>query len=155
MKVIDRKIRAERTRAKKLQEKPPTAAIFAKRMGIDPSLFSRWRTDDSIGVSRETLTSMQIGFSDDPLEQAELLAAVLSDRKHGPAADLVEVRVLNSGGKSSGSNRAEDPYSKLVEAARATKLDERMTSAITHIVRSVAKNRAWRQLVLQLAKSMA
>lgn len=90
MKVIDRKLAREARKG----ARGITAAQMAQNMRVDPSLFSRWRkNENSAGVNRDTLVSMQIGFSDDPLEQAELLAAYLRDQRHGPASRLVRVIV--------------------------------------------------------------
>jgi hypothetical protein len=92
MAVIDRKIAAE-------QKKDSTfnASRMAKRMRVDPSLFSRWRKHDEGTVNRETLNAMLLGFSEDVREQAELLAAFLRDQNHGPGSELVVISVKTTG----------------------------------------------------------
>jgi hypothetical protein len=153
MKLIDRKIRSEQSDARRRGERGPTGAALAKRMRVDPSMFSRWRVTDDVRVNTDTMTSMQIGYSDDRYEQGELLAAMLTDMKHGPAADLVEVRLKTRSGRTRIVERTqpETAFSDMVQAAETAKLDRKTAGVIARIIAALGRQPAIRRMLSQLA----
>lgn len=149
MRLIDQQIDSE-------QKLNPAfnASKMADRMRIDPSLFSRWRGGGQGSVNRETLTSMLVGYSDDPLERAQLLAAYLEDQKHGPGAELIEIRILGEPIKikEQAADYGADEFSCIAQAARESTLDKKTLAAMDKIIRGLEGNPNLRRVLLSLAK---
>ena len=132
-----------------------THANFAERMGVDASMFSRWRSGQSEKVNRETLTSMLLGFSDDDTMRARLLCAYLVDQKQGqPGEEMVVVGVQESGRIREQPETAPCPdrFDELIASCTAASLDKRMTEVLTDLVQALEKNPALRRTLSSLAK---
>jgi hypothetical protein len=152
LKIIERQIKREKTQGM-------NAAKMAKRMRIDPSLFSHWKLKPA-DVNRETLTRMLRGFANPADDrkaqektQAELLAAYLLDQKRNqPSAQLVEVQIS---GKSAVEEPAEqhtkDDYSGIAKAARNSQIDKKMTEALQKLIANLHRKPSLRKTLIGLS----
>lgn len=153
MRLIDRKI----AQLNQSREEGFTAADMAKVMHIDPSLFSRWRSETQTGVTKETLRSLVLGYSDDPAEQGKLLAAFALDQIRGqPAAERVHISV-----EAVSSRVAESPanglalnsrFAELGGLAADLDLDDKIIGVLMAIMRKLKGNSNLRRLLGSLAR---
>jgi transcriptional regulator with XRE-family HTH domain len=65
----------------------------AKKVGIDPSIISRWANASRINPSLENLIKVASVVGKSKREQAEIIAAHLRDRCHGPGSELIRISI--------------------------------------------------------------
>src|SRR5690606_18470403 len=76
-----------------LNRKKMKAIDLVRLSGVSQPLMSKWLRNDQTYVSLEDLAKLCSAISQDPLEQAELIAAHLEDRKQGPGAENVIITI--------------------------------------------------------------
>jgi DNA-binding Xre family transcriptional regulator len=135
--------------------KETTAASMAARMGMRPSMMSRFLNDPKRhGVHPKTLEKMCKGIGDDPSVRAQLRIAYLKDQVGtGEDAGLVRIDVIRARRITQGN--AERPfldYRGLGTLAARLGLNESTLCALSKIIKASARSNRFRRYVRNLSE---
>jgi hypothetical protein len=138
--------------------KDTTPASMAARMGIKPSMMSRFLNDPRPrGVHLKTLEKMVRGISYDPFVRAGLRAALLKDLVGlGEDAKLVEIRLRSTiandkeGHYHKRTSALTPDYTTLSKTAQRVALDARSLKAINKLIEQCATSKKFRRFLIDL-----
>lgn len=69
---------------------------LANKTGIDPATITRWKNGEQVSITDEDLVKVAEALSDEPREQAEVVAARMKDVCLGPGSQLIELHISGS-----------------------------------------------------------
>jgi DNA-binding Xre family transcriptional regulator len=122
-----------------LAQKDCRPADLSRKTGISQPQISKWLNGAQTWISQEDLTRICKSLTDDPVEQAELVAAHCRDECYGPAAHLVQIDV------SGGALREESP-------AYRVQLPRKLDHALDVIRNHLPRDKDLRDIMLSLAR---
>jgi transcriptional regulator with XRE-family HTH domain len=87
-----------------MERKRVNAAELSRITDVDRATISRWVNGSQLRMSDESLERIARALTDNPVEQAELIAARMLDIRTGPGSDLIAVTIAKSAVKPRLSN---------------------------------------------------